>query len=146
MVAAVGRDQDAGRFGSVPRNVRIQPWVPQVELLRHASVFVTHGGFNSTKEALSQGVPLVVLPLGADQFHTAERVEALGLGVGVPPDDRDAARLRTRVRKVLEVPDYRRRATAFAAEIAALPPLSEAVRLIERLARDREPIRRSSLD
>ena len=80
VIAAVGRDEDAERFGSVPPNVRILPWVAQVELLRHASLFVTHGGFNSTKEALSQGVPLVVLPLGADQFHTGERVDRAWAG------------------------------------------------------------------
>ena len=146
VVAAVGRDQEDGRFASVPTNVSVLPWVPQAELLRHASLFVTHGGFNSTKEALSQGVPLVVLPLGADQFYTAERIEAHGLGVAVGSDVRDPATLRASARQVLDDPAYRDRATAFAAQMAALPPLSEAVGLLERLVRDRTPIRRAELD
>ena len=146
VVAAVGRDQDAGRFASVPPNVSVVPWVPQAEMLGHAALFVTHGGFNSTKEALSRGVPLVVLPLGADQFYTAERVEALGLGIQVGSDERDPATLRAGARRVLEDPAYRERSAAFAAEMAALPPLSDAVELIERLARERRPIRRSGLD
>jgi N-glycosyltransferase len=40
-------------------------------------LFVAHGGFNGTKEALRLGLPLVVIPIGGDQPYTAERVEAL---------------------------------------------------------------------
>jgi MGT family glycosyltransferase len=146
LIAAVGRDVDDARFASVPPNVRVVMWVPQVELLGHAAAFVTHGGFNSTKEALSRGVPMVVLPLGADQFYTAERVRALGLGIEVGTDERDPATLRARIREVLEEPAYRERAAAFAAAMAVLPALSEGVGLLERLVRDQRPIRRAGLD
>ena len=146
VIAAVGRDADPARFASVPDNVTVLPWVAQVDVLRRASLFITHGGFNSAKEALSLGVPLVVIPLGADQFYTAERVEALGLGLTVNADDRSPATIRRRAGEVLESPAYRDRAAAFAAKIAALPPLSEAVTLLERLARERAPIHRPALD
>ena len=144
VVAAIGRDQDLKRFGTIPRNVRIEPWVPQIKVLGRAALFVTHGGFNSAKEALSQGVPLVVIPIGADQPYTAERVEALGLGRSVGAEERQAEIIRARAREVLEDPTYRADAEQFASEMASLPPLSEAVRLVERLARDRTPIVRDA--
>lgn len=142
VVAAIGRDQDPARFGRVPSNVRIERHVPQIVVLEEASAFITHGGFNSTKEALSLGIPLVVIPISADQPYTAERVEALGLGRRVGPEERTSYTIRSRLREVLDGPGYRAAARAFATEMAELPGVDHAVRLLERLARDREPILR----
>ena len=97
VVAAIGRDQDAARFGEPPPNVRIEGYVPQIAVLEEAAAFITHGGFNSTKEALSLGVPLVVIPISGDQPYTAERVEALGLGRRVGPEERSPEIIRERV-------------------------------------------------
>ena len=140
VVAAIGRDQDAGRFGTPPDNVRIEPFVPQLAVLEDAAAFITHGGFNSAKEALSLGIPLVVIPIGGDQPYTAERVEALGLGRRVGPDERSSDVIRARLREVLADPAYRAAARTFAADMAALPGLDRAVRLVEQIARERRPI------
>lgn len=143
LLVAAGRGHDPARFGSVPDNVTVVSWIPQVEVLAAASLFVTHGGFNSTKEALSLGVPLVVIPLGADQYYTAERVQAIGLGLTVDSEEPAVDTIRDRARRVLDAPAYARRAARFAAEMAALPPLDEAVRLLERLAATSAPIPRT---
>jgi UDP:flavonoid glycosyltransferase YjiC (YdhE family) len=142
VIAAVGRDADLARFGTPPPNVRIERYVPQIAVLGEADLFVTHGGFNGTKEALSLGLPLVVLPIGGDQPYTAERVEALGLGRSIGPDERDAATIRDRVRQVLADPRFRANARQFAADMRALPPMSHAVALVERLVRERRPLLR----
>ncbi|GAA3867800.1 glycosyltransferase [Saccharothrix violaceirubra] len=47
----------------VPSTVDVRDWFPQPAVLRHARAFVTHGGMNSTMEALYHGVPLIVHPL-----------------------------------------------------------------------------------
>ena len=133
VVAAIGRDQDPGRFGTLPANVRIEPFVPQIQVLERCDLFVTHGGFNSTKEALSLGIPLVVIPIGGDQPYGASRVEALGLGRAVGRDERDADTIRARAREVMADPSYRANARAFAAEMAALAPITHAVELLEGL-------------
>jgi UDP:flavonoid glycosyltransferase YjiC (YdhE family) len=143
VVAAIGRDQDPARFGTVPpRNVRIEQFVPQIQVLAECELIVTHGGFNSTKEALRLGIPLVVTPIGGDQPYTAERVEAMGLGRAVAADERDPATIRSRVREVLAEPSFRANAQAFAAEMQALPPIGHAVELLQQLARDGRPIPR----
>jgi MGT family glycosyltransferase len=144
VVAAIGRGGDPARFGMPPRNVRIERYVPQILVLAEADLFITHGGFNSTKEALRLGLPLVVTPIGGDQPYTAERVDALGLGRAVGPDERDPATIRARVTEVLAEPRYRANAQAFSEEMQALPPMEHAVALLELLARDRIPIPRAN--
>jgi MGT family glycosyltransferase len=72
---------DADQLNSEsPENVYVRRRVPQLDLLEQVDVFVTHGGMNSTMEALSFGTPLVVVPQGADQHTVAERVSDIGLG------------------------------------------------------------------
>ena len=143
VVAAIGRDQDPARFGTPPANIRIERYVPQIQVLEACALFITHGGFNSTKEALRLGIPLVVIPIGGDQLYTAERVEALGLGRAVLPHERDPATIRSRVKEVLAEPRYGENARRFADEMQALPPIEHAVQLLEQLARDRRPITRA---
>ncbi len=142
VVAAIGRETDPARFGKPPRNVRLEPYVPQIPLLAECAAFVTHGGFNSAKEALCLGVPLVVIPIGGDQFYTAERCAALGVGRVVPPPDRDPAHIRRALQDVLADPRYRESSQAVAAEMRTLPPIGDAVRLLARLAAERRPILR----
>ena len=86
------------------------------------------------------GIPLVVIPISGDQPYTAERVEALGLGRRVGPEERDADVIRSSLRDVLDDSTYRRAAGAFAADMAALPDLRHAVALLEQLAHDGRPI------
>ena len=74
-----------------------------------------------------------MIPIGGDQPYTAERVEALGLGRRVGPDERMAEIIRERLREVLADPGYRARAAAFAGDMAALPPIGRAVEALEEL-------------
>ena len=110
VVVVIGRDQDPSRFGPQPDHVRLEHYLPQPLVLEHCAAFITHGGFNSVKEALSAGVPMVVVPISADQPYSAERCAALGVGLTVAPDDgpeamRDAVRQSRRV----ELPHRRSR-------------------------------------
>jgi UDP:flavonoid glycosyltransferase YjiC (YdhE family) len=141
VVVAIGRDQDATRFGRPPANVRIESFVPQIQVLEQCALFVTHCGFNSTKEALSLGIPLVAIPIGGDQPYCAERIEALGLGRRVGPEERDPATIRAAVREVSDDPHYRAAVQGFAEEMRSLPPISDAVGLLEQLATNRRAIR-----
>jgi MGT family glycosyltransferase len=79
VVAATGRS-DPAAIGSVPENVIARPHLPQLAVLERASLFITHGGMNSTMEGLWHGVPLLVVPQHADQPLVAQRVAALSLG------------------------------------------------------------------
>jgi UDP:flavonoid glycosyltransferase YjiC (YdhE family) len=134
LIVAIGRDEDPGRFGPQPDHVRLEPYVVQPLLLAHCDAFVTHGGFNSVKEALRAGVPMVVVPISADQPYSAERCAGLGVGRAVGPGDRTPEAIRDAVRRVLDEPSYRASARAFQAEMAALPGPEQLVGLLEALA------------
>jgi UDP:flavonoid glycosyltransferase YjiC (YdhE family) len=69
----------ASRLAS--RNVRIEHYVDQWEVLRHASVYLTHQGLNSTHEAIAHGVPMISYPFFWDQPALAVRCQELGLAV-----------------------------------------------------------------
>jgi UDP:flavonoid glycosyltransferase YjiC (YdhE family) len=134
VIVAIGRDQDAAaRFGTQPDHVRLEAYVPQPLLLPYCDAFVTHGGFNSVKEALSEGVPMVVVPISADQPYSAERCADLGVGVTVGAGDRSASAIRDAVRRVLGDSGHRAAARDFQAEMAALPGPKRMVELLEEL-------------
>jgi UDP:flavonoid glycosyltransferase YjiC (YdhE family) len=133
VIVAIGRDVDPARFGSQPDHMRLEAYVPQALLLPHCAAFVTHGGFNSVKEALSEGVPMVVVPISADQPYSAERCAELGVGVTVAAGDRSADAIRDAVRRVLGEPGFRAAARDFQAEMAALPGPERMVELLEEL-------------
>lgn len=88
-----------------PENVSVRRRVPQLTLLEQVDVFVTHGGMNSTMEALSFNTPLVVVPQGADQNLVAERVTDLGLGCVLDPETLSADDLYDAVETVHSDPD-----------------------------------------
>ena len=140
LLLAVGRDQDPARFGPQPPHIRIDRYLPQPLLLPHCALFVTHGGFNSVKEALSFGIPMVVIPIAGDQPYSAERCAALGVGQAVGPEERTADRIRAAVRAVLTDPCYQAQAEAMRREMLALPGIDRAVALLEVLARERHPL------
>jgi MGT family glycosyltransferase len=134
VIVAIGRDQDPDRFGPQPDQVRLEPYVAQPLLLERCDAFITHGGFNSVKEALSAGVPMVVVPISADQPYSAERCAALGLGRWVRAEDRTPEAIRAALQDVLSQPSYRAAAGAFHAEMMALPGPGKVVELLEDLA------------
>jgi MGT family glycosyltransferase len=80
VIISTGKTFDAQKLKNIPSNVQIYPSVPQIEVLRMADVFVTHGGMNSISEALVYGVPMIVIPFMTDQPVNARQVETLGLG------------------------------------------------------------------
>jgi UDP:flavonoid glycosyltransferase YjiC (YdhE family) len=104
-----------------------------VALLPRCALPVSHGGFNSVKEALAEGVPLVILPIVGDQPYCASRCQALGVGHVIWPAERNAPVIRAAVRTVLGDPAYREQARHMRDETCALPPAAAAVTALERV-------------
>jgi UDP:flavonoid glycosyltransferase YjiC (YdhE family) len=139
VLLTVGRELDLDALPAAPDNVRVERWVPQQDVLGHAAAAVVHGGSGSTLGAIAAGVPLVVVPLFADQPQNARRVAEVGAGIAVEPR-RDALEanirpLRDAIRSVLGEPSYRERVRGLANELRAEPAVDEAVPLLEPLDR-----------
>jgi MGT family glycosyltransferase len=135
-----GSGTDPAILGPRPANVAAAPFVPQALVLPLVSAVVSHTGSGTMLGALASGLPQVCLPRGADQFANAERVQAVGAGVRLLPDEVGPDRLRTAVRAVLDDPAYRRAAEAMKAEIEAMPSAAEVLDRLLRLARSERRI------
>jgi MGT family glycosyltransferase len=119
-----------------PANVRVMPFVPQMDVLQRASVFVTHGGMNSANEGLWCGVPMVVVPQRGDQFLVARRMAELGAGIAVMPAEATPARLRDAVGRLIAESSFRERARALGASlVAAGGPERAADEILEAVGR-----------
>lgn len=137
LIVTVGDGVDPAALGPRPANVRIERYVPQSLLFSRCDLVVCHGGFGTTLTALGHGLPLVVVPIAADQPDNGRRCAELGVGRVVPPEGRTAGAIREAVRAVLGDGRYRRNAERVRAEMAGLPDLGHAVGLLEEVAAGR---------
>ena len=135
LVVTVGRNQDPGQFGPQPPNVHLERYIPQHLLYPHCAAVVMHGGSGTLMGALEHGLPLVLLPLGADQPANAEAAQAAGVARVLDPARMTPEDVRDAVRMVLTQRAYQDHARRLQAELAALPVFDQGVRLLERLAR-----------
>jgi MGT family glycosyltransferase len=94
----------------IPENLILVRFAPQVEILRQASLCITHGGVNTVLEALQCGVPLVILPITNDQPGVAARVAHAGVGAFCRVEELTPANLSNLIDEVLNNPGYRARA------------------------------------
>lgn len=133
VVATVGRDIDPADFGVPPDHVRIERFIPQAEVLRHADLVVSHGGSGTLMATLAHGLPSVLLPLGADQPHNAARAEELGLARSLDAATATPETIRRSVSEALDDQVARERARRVADEIDGLPGVEETTRLLETL-------------
>ena len=134
LLVTVGRELDPAELGVQPPNVRIERYVPQWAVLPQAAVAVTHGGSGGVVGALAHGVPVVALPLGADQPSNAARVEALGVGYVLDALTATPDQVAGAVTRLLTDADARAAAERLRDECAALPAPAEAVSWLEALA------------
>jgi MGT family glycosyltransferase len=140
LILTVGRDVDPEAFGPQPANVHIERYIPLTLLLPRCDLVVCHGGFGTVMAALELGIPLVTIPVSADQPEIASRCAEVGLGVTIGPSERTLDLIRSAVRTVLADASFRINAERVRDEIAAMPNLDDAVQLLDRLERDKAPI------
>jgi UDP:flavonoid glycosyltransferase YjiC (YdhE family) len=128
VLMTIGDRRDPAELGPLPPNVRVARWASQEDVMPRALAMVSHGGSGSTLTALAAGVPQAFVPLFVDGPANARRVAELGAGI-VAEDDLAGA-----VRALLADPGYALAAARVADEIAALPPVEDAVGVIQRSA------------
>jgi UDP:flavonoid glycosyltransferase YjiC (YdhE family) len=139
VTVTVGRSLDPARFGPQPDNVHIERYVPQSFLLPHCDLVVNHGGSGSVIGALAHGLPLVVLPMGADQLPNAQRCEHLGVGVTLDAVRATPRSVRDATSALLSDAPTRQAAERIRDEIATLPGPEAAVPLLEQLVEGEPP-------
>jgi len=94
----------AARLGDVPAGWLVREYLPQVSLLRGAAAAVTHGGNNSVTEAVTFGVPLLVLPFSTDQFAGAAALERARFGEALDPNTATAGDIAVAIGRLIDPP------------------------------------------
>ncbi|WP_420124681.1 glycosyltransferase [Nakamurella sp.] len=130
VVVTVGPGIDPAELGPRPARVRVERHVPQQVLLPRCHLLVCHGGSGSVLGALALGVPMLLLPLGADQPATTDRCLALGVATALDPVRATRAQMAAAARNLLAHGRYRAAAASWRSACAALPT---AARTLDRI-------------
>jgi MGT family glycosyltransferase len=131
LVLSIGDQVDPKQIDSVPNNAIIVRRAPQLELLKQASVCITHAGLNTVLESLAQGVPQLAIPITYDQPGVAARIAQKQTGVVTSLDKLTADHLAFLLKEVLSDTTYRENARKLQKTIADVNGLSVAADLIE---------------
>jgi len=140
VVVTVGHDFDPAVLGPQPPHIHLERYLPLGALLPRCSLAVFHGGSGTLGHAIANGLPMVILPLGADQPENAARCQELGVARTLDQHDLTPQQIRDVVMDVLHTPTYRQNAERLRDEFDSLRGPHVAVDLLERLARDKAPI------
>ncbi|MBU8878524.1 glycosyltransferase [Bacillus sp. FJAT-29790] len=108
VVMSIGEKTQISDLGEIPINFIVKNYVPQTEILKYTKLFITHGGMNSSHEALYYGVPLIVIPQSADQPIIAEQVANIGAGIKLQMQGLTANQLREAADHVLNHPSFQK--------------------------------------
>jgi UDP:flavonoid glycosyltransferase YjiC (YdhE family) len=133
LIITVGRQNDPALLGPQPRGVIIRSYIPQHELLPWCDAVIAHGGSGTVLGAVAHGLPLLVLPQGADQWSNADTIVAAGAGQRLLRDEMSTTAVRECVLALLSEPGYRQAASNIKDEIGAMPSPADAVVRLEAL-------------
>jgi UDP:flavonoid glycosyltransferase YjiC (YdhE family) len=136
-LVTLGRHGNPDALGPLPPRVRVDRFVPQAHVLPLAAAVVCHGGSGTTLGALAQGLPLVLVPQGADQFDNAERAEAAGAALVLRPGEVTGDEVRAALERVLGEPSFAEAAGAIAREIEQMGDVEATAQAVEEHAAPR---------
>lgn len=131
LVLSIGHSLDAKEIRSLPASAIVVKNAPQVELLKLASLCITHAGLNTVLESLAQGVPMVAIPITNDQPGVAARIAYTKTGKFVPVHELTVDRLSALIDEVMRSTEYRKNALTMKRSIARTNGMDKAADLIE---------------
>ena len=121
-------------LGELPSSWLVREFLPQVTMLRHAALAISHGGNNSVTEAMTAAVPLLLLPFSTDQFAGDAAVEAAGFGAALDPNTASVEKLRTAASGLLTLSgEARGRLERLSASLTNCPGPRRAYKALHRM-------------
>ena len=145
LVLASGANLGRDKFGVLPSNVIVVQQAPQLALLKRTAVAITHGGFNTVKECILFGVPIIVFPLIRDHPAVAARVVHYGLGLRGSFDNVTPESIQLMVRQVDRHPSIRTRVRSMSERFRELEQSGKAIEVFESILSDIGQERRTPL-
>jgi MGT family glycosyltransferase len=131
LVISTAGGLSAAEIATLPGSPLVVSYAPQPEILTKARLTITHAGLNTVLDSLSQGVPVVAIPLTFEQPAIAARLEWVGAGTAIPYERVSAAKLRSVVQTILGSDQALRGAKRMAESIRRAGGVERAVAIIE---------------
>ena len=114
--------------------------LPQTKVIPQVDLVVTHGGNNTTTEALHFGKPMVLLPLFWDQYDNAQRMHELGFGIRLATYEFTADELNGAIDRLVSDTELRRRMDEMGARIRERDGLTRGADIIEQVGLSHAPV------
>jgi len=110
VIISIGKGTNIDHFGPFPEHIFIRNYVPQLDVLQRAKIFVSHGGMGGINESMFYEVPMLILPKTIEQQINARRMEELGAGIDLKTQEVSPELLLAGVSKLLSSPNYKKAA------------------------------------
>ena len=104
VIISCGKAVEVSSLGELPDNIKVYPYVDQLDILSRTDVFITHCGMNSVSESLYMAAPMVLYPQTNEQAAVARR--AMEIGAGIELKDDSAEGIKNAVKKILSDRSY----------------------------------------
>ncbi|NJL64326.1 MAG: glycosyltransferase [Methylacidiphilales bacterium] len=133
LVISLGTGISPESFLEMPGSPLVVGYAPQLELLKKATLTITHAGLNTTLESLSNGVPMVAIPIATDQPGVAARIAWTGTGEMIPLKSLNVPKLQEAIKRVLTQESYKQNAVRLQEAIRRAGGINRAVDIIEQV-------------
>ncbi len=140
LVLSLGGSTTPESLPRLPGNPIVVGYAPQLELLQKATLTITHAGMNTTLESLSNGVPMVAIPIANDQPGVAARIAYTGAGEVVSLKQLSVPKLHSAIKKVLTEPSYKNKAVELEKAIQRSGGVKKAADIIEKVVATGKPV------
>ncbi|QPJ84926.1 hypothetical protein HH195_02940 [Sarcina sp. JB2] len=137
MIISIGKTLKKEQLGKIPNNFYVYNFVPQIEVLKRTDLFITHGGMNSTSEAMYFGVPLIVVPQVANQPIVEKRIEDLELGRVINKNNISSNIIRNYANEILNNDRYKDNMMKMRTKVRQAGGENKAVELINDLLKEK---------
>ncbi|MBC6418122.1 MAG: glycosyltransferase [Prochloron sp. SP5CPC1] len=142
LVISLGNSAGEESLSEWAGNPLVVRYAPQLELLQKATLTITHSGLNTTLESLSNGVPMVAIPMTYDHPAIGARIVWTGTGEVVPLGKVSRETLREAERQVLTEDSYKKNARSLQEAIKRAGGVSRAADIIEKVVATGKPVMR----
>ncbi|MEL6262528.1 MAG: nucleotide disphospho-sugar-binding domain-containing protein, partial [Cyanobacteria bacterium J06626_6] len=140
LIISLGGSAKPGALPVLAGSPLVVEYAPQLDLLKKAALAITHGGMNTVLECLSNGVPIVAIPIANDQPGIASRVVWAGCGEAIPIKRISVTKLQTAIFKVLEDATYKENAVKLQSAIHRAGGVKRAIDIVEQVIATRQPV------
>jgi zeaxanthin glucosyltransferase len=140
LAISLGGSASPESLPALPGSPLVVEYAPQLELLQKANLTITHAGMNTTLECLSNGVPMVAIPIANDQPGIGARIAWAGVGEAIPVARLNVPKLRKAIKQVLTQESYKQNALRLQAAIHRAGGVSRAADIIEQAISTGKPV------